>query len=1619
MRSLLLRWYVFTIIATFSAPATLAQVITGTYPYGTFDNKGFDTINVGNLNVHFSIPVLNKAGRGLPFYYNLSYDTSVWSPATVNGSTVWTPVPSFGWRGDTEIVTGYLSYSVVTVQVGSGGQRSGECIYTYDTNWAYHDPFGVTHQFSGWTVSNSYPTNCGADESTASLSSWDGSGYALNLTSYTKGTIVGADGKQIAVPNVNNGQATATDSNGNQISVNGSGGFTDTTGNSVLTVAGSAPNAHTFTYKDTSGNSQTVSMTYKTYTVQTAFGCSGIGEYGPTSTSLVNSISFPDGSTYSFTYEATPNGSGNVTGRLASVTLPSGGTITYSYSGGSNGIICADGSTAGLTRSISANGGSAASTWSYSRTIPGTNESHTEVTDGLSNHSAYDFVQASNQVTSTGTSSTTTTAVYYETNRSMYQGAETGTPLLSRQTCYNGEAQPCTTESFTIPISQIDTYETLNGIEEHGSTAKYNASGMQTDQYNYDFGSSSRGALLRHEVWTYGGGLPSLVTEDQVYDGSGNLAGQTTYAYDTNSLTTSSGVPQHVAVSGSRGNLTSVVQYANASSTITTSSTYEDTGNVLTTTTPNGTTTYSYDPTFVYNTQATPPTPSSSVSLPYATGFDTSYTGLPTSSTDPNNAQTTYKYGDPLLRPTEIDNPDGGKTTYGYSPTQISLFNYQNSTTYADTETLYDGYARQSRVAHSNGQSSNPWYQQDSCYDGNGNLSFLSYSYQGTGWGTAKVCSGSGDSYAYDALGRVTTITHGDGTSIGYSYSGRATQMKDENSVTRISQVDGLGRLTAVCEISSNSSMPGSGAPVSCGTDIVGTGFVTSYAYNLATQTTTITQGTGGGGQTRSSQTDWLGRPISVTEPETAAPMTYSYAYSTTSGLGLTVTRQRPQANQTSASTLTTTTTQYDSIGRVVSVTYSDGLTPGKTFLYDVNNAWTPTVTYPKGRLVVMGAGSGSTHSGSLFSYDALGRVLNMWQCGPSTCGTSNQNSHTLSFTYDWTSNLLSEDDGAAGNIGYSYSPASEITQITGSDSLNGTQFGGTYDLVTGVQNGPNGPLNYQLGNGLTAVNAYDSLGRNVGGWVCNGSTQGSCPGGTQLYGYSTAWSGLRSTGRCDTVLNTCAGFGYDEFNRLTSLTVNSGTAQNFSWVYDRWGNRTAQTVTAGSGPSFSASFNTTTNQINSGGYTYDAAGNMTYDGSHHYTYDAEGNIVSVDSGSTAQYVYDALNNRVSSTVSGTTYEYLYDYAGRRISSWLQPSNSGNEGRIYWNSQQLAFRAATGTTYFDHKDWTGTERMRTDYTGAIATSYVSLPFGDGYSATVNETYGDQDSSHFAYLELDKESNTDHAVFRQYSSAQGRWLSPDHYSGSYDLTNPQSMNRYAYVLNNPLSLIDPSGLCDMSNCPCTNGDGTCNVPSDPTSGYPSEIGQGNSGGGPQVPCKGPQLGNCTNVFPKLISVKPGGAPSKQTCKTGFGLGVTAGADATVGAGYGAGANGSVGAGVFGGANGLDAGAFASGGAGASAFGHGASIPGANLIGRFFLGAVAGAGAGFFVTNASQADQLQGLSGTWTVDFGNLINGAGQFSAGTDAAGNSIWSFSFTLGVGYGAGVQTLTNNTATVGRKGGC
>src|SRR5438132_1359709 len=71
------------------------NAIPGLPPFGSFSGGPFDVVNNANLNVHFEIPLLSKAGRGLPFNYPDRYDSTIW---TIAGNA-WTPttVTIWGW----------------------------------------------------------------------------------------------------------------------------------------------------------------------------------------------------------------------------------------------------------------------------------------------------------------------------------------------------------------------------------------------------------------------------------------------------------------------------------------------------------------------------------------------------------------------------------------------------------------------------------------------------------------------------------------------------------------------------------------------------------------------------------------------------------------------------------------------------------------------------------------------------------------------------------------------------------------------------------------------------------------------------------------------------------------------------------------------------------------------------------------------------------------------------------------------------------------------------------------------------------------------------------------------------------------------------------------------------------------------------------------------------------------------------------------------------------------------------------------------------------------------------------------------------------------------------------
>jgi RHS repeat-associated protein len=177
------------------------------------------------------------------------------------------------------------------------------------------------------------------------------------------------------------------------------------------------------------------------------------------------------------------------------------------------------------------------------------------------------------------------------------------------------------------------------------------------------------------------------------------------------------------------------------------------------------------------------------------------------------------------------------------------------------------------------------------------------------------------------------------------------------------------------------------------------------------------------------------------------------------------------------------------------------------------------------------------------------------------------------------------------------------------------------------------------------------------------------------------------------------------------------------------------------------------------------------------------------------------------STTPSVYNEYVVDPSGRAITA-IQPGTTNVytaevfAGGRHWVTDN-------GSALFLGTDWLGTTRALTELSGTFAQLYTSLPWGDGLSSGGSSF---DTTSQYTGKEYDPESGLYHFPARQYAPVQGRWLTPDPAGiSAMRLDSPQSWNRYAYVLNNPLNFTDPTGLypggdCDTADPGCSGKDG---------------------------------------------------------------------------------------------------------------------------------------------------------------------------------------------------------------------
>ncbi len=926
-----------------------AQVPTGTPAFGSFGGGPFDVINLATLNVHFSIPIVSKAGRGLPFSYAVPYDSSVWYPAGTGASKVWTPVTNFGWPAQQEIATGKILYTTRTTPCFDPDLNK---IITV-THWDYtgfREGSGTFHKFLLGVADDD---TCGAATSGNQTSS-DGSGYILYADMATAHVTSRTGWGIFPSYNQSGGSGKIVDSNGNYISAN-NGVFTDTLGKSVMTVTGigTAASPLQFVYSNPVATTSTVVVNYTNFNIKTNFGCSGVNEFSGSSIPLATSIVLPDSTQYTITYEPTPGFSGYYTGRIASITLPTGGKIDYAYTGSNNGIVCSDGSAAGLTRTINSGGG----VWSYSRSNVSGNQWVTTITDPQANDTKINFQSS------------------FETSHQSFQGtAASGTLLQTTITCYNHNNTSCDTTGVVEPVLSKTVTLQLPGGKQSQQGFGYDTYGLLTSYGQSDFGDGAPGPFIKSTTisYLYFGGTstgyvirPYIVTTQGAY-----VTAQTAYNYDE------SGINSYIT--GDHNGGTALSRHF----------TYYDTGMPKTSTDVNGAVT-----TYIYGSASCGNSFITEVDLPistlkrYLTWDSPGCTGaVVKTAKDESGNTTTYDYADAnYWRITKVTDPLTNFTTVGYPNVNSVETSLTFGSANVDSRMTVDGFGRPRFAQRLNAGTTYDSVETD--YDplGRPSKSLLPFS-GGAGLPCAGTCPGT--TFVYDPLNRTTMASDAGGGDVSYDFTpGTSSNNNDvlvaiepapsgtsENTKRRQLEVDGLGRLKSVCEVTSGS---GSGA---CTQSNAQTGFFTQYSYDALGHLLGVSQNAQSAHpQGRTFTYDLLGRMTSETNPETG---TTNYTYDSATGCtgtynGDLVKRVDAKGN--------TTCYAYDSLRRVTSITYSGPYTtPAKTFVYDSATVNGAVMANVKGRLAEAFTGPSSSKATDLgFSYNARGELIDVYQSTP------------------------------------------------------------------------------------------------------------------------------------------------------------------------------------------------------------------------------------------------------------------------------------------------------------------------------------------------------------------------------------------------------------------------------------------------------------------------------------------------------------------------------------------------------------------------------------------------------------------------------------------------------------
>ncbi len=868
------------------------------------------------------------------------------------------------------------------------------------------------------------------------------------------------------------------------------------------------------------------------------------------------------------------------------------------------------------------------------------------------------------------------------------------------------------------------------------TTMSYNARGQKLSEedgngnqttYTYDVSDRMLTKRLNSRLWTYSytnGGRTRTETDPNShsttydYDTQGrltstlNAAGDTmAYGYDLNGNKTLEtdfgGHTTTFAYDDANRLITKTEPAGSAGTPKVTTYTYDNVGNVLTETTGDRLTTYTYDPDRYFQTSIERTSSTGNVLITRTVDGN----GNILTETDPNQNETTFTY-DAFDRMLTESGPMGSGQVLTYDPNgNVLTQTTNNSTSNQLTVNSYDTANRLIQTTLPEG-GINTY-----TYDGNGNIKtetrpngyHAEYGYNDLNLPTLKTINAQTWLLSYDLAGNLKTetwpnVNGGTGNVITYSY--------DELN-REISKTDTMGPISIQTWDADSNLM----------SQTDGNGNFTSYSYNALHQRTSETKPLGRGHSytytafdelltdtgpngVMTHSIDQLGRRIASTGPDNY-DMSYGYdangnLISQTDSRGIQTTFGVNALNQTESETTTgpggpfTMTMTYDTIGNQLTQTDYRGIE--SLYTYDTENRQLTftragelqsTTTYNKAGLPVVvkdARGNNTVHEYNV-QYHKTRTLLPESQTivfTPNAFGDvtlqNNPGPNDINRTYDLRRRLKTETNGAGETTTYEYDLNNNRTAVI---KPTGARWEYDFDAanrLTAVKNIP---------EAITTTYTYDTAD--------NLETITDAENKVTTFTYDDRNRKLTKT-YPDTQVIT---YTYDPNDNLSTIGLPNGT--NIAYTYDALNRQTSQDYTGTYGTanvSFTLDGNgnveTVSETIDGASYNYTMSYDLLdrmesktdrYGKTFFYTYDPNGNRKQFrdHDSKVTDYNYDDLNRLEQLTQAGLG-AFTWDYNPAGLPSRIDYPNGSQANYSYDNANRIALidNTQSGVTVTSH-----------------------------------------------------------------------------------------------------------------------------------------------------------------------------------------------------------------------------------------------------------------------------------------------------------------------------------------------